>query len=66
VNVSSSVVLARQPLVAVYAASKTAVEGFTASLALELEGFDVRVKLVEPVMPQRQTLQATGRPGWKA
>jgi NAD(P)-dependent dehydrogenase (short-subunit alcohol dehydrogenase family) len=48
VNVSSSVVLARQPLVAVYAASKTAVEGFTASLALELEGFDVRVKLVEP------------------
>ena len=48
VNVSSSVVLARQPLVAVYAASKTAVEGFTASLALELEEFDVRVKLVEP------------------
>lgn len=48
VNVSSSVVLARQPLVAVYTASKTAVEGFTASLALELEGFDVRVKLVEP------------------
>jgi NAD(P)-dependent dehydrogenase (short-subunit alcohol dehydrogenase family) len=36
------------PLVAVYTASKTAIEGFTASLAFELEAFDVRVKLVEP------------------
>src|SRR4051794_23579083 len=48
VNVTSSVPLARMPLVAVYAASKTAIEGFTASLALELEDFNVRVKLVEP------------------
>lgn len=48
VNVTSSVTLARMPLVAVYTATKTAVEGFTASLALELEDFDVRVKLVEP------------------
>jgi NAD(P)-dependent dehydrogenase (short-subunit alcohol dehydrogenase family) len=36
------------PLVAVYTASKTAIEGFTASLALELEEFNVSVKLVEP------------------
>jgi NAD(P)-dependent dehydrogenase (short-subunit alcohol dehydrogenase family) len=36
------------PLVAVYTASKTAIEGFTASLAFELEAFNVRVKLVEP------------------
>ena len=36
------------PMVAVYTASKMAIEGFTASLALELEAFDVRVKLVEP------------------
>jgi NAD(P)-dependent dehydrogenase (short-subunit alcohol dehydrogenase family) len=36
------------PLVAVYTASKTAIEGFTSSLALELEDFNVRVKLVEP------------------
>jgi NAD(P)-dependent dehydrogenase (short-subunit alcohol dehydrogenase family) len=36
------------PLVAVYTASKMAIEGFTASLAFELEPFDVRVKLVEP------------------
>ena len=36
------------PLVAVYTASKMAIEGFTASLALELEAFNVRVRLVEP------------------
>jgi NAD(P)-dependent dehydrogenase (short-subunit alcohol dehydrogenase family) len=48
VNVTSSVTLARMPLVAVYTASKTAIEGFTASLALELEDFNVRVKLIEP------------------
>ena len=48
VNVTSSSVLARMPLVAVYTATKTAIEGFTASLALELDGFGVRVKLVQP------------------
>jgi NAD(P)-dependent dehydrogenase (short-subunit alcohol dehydrogenase family) len=48
VNVTSSVALAPMPLVAVYTASKVAVEGFTASLAFELEPFGVRVKLVEP------------------
>jgi NAD(P)-dependent dehydrogenase (short-subunit alcohol dehydrogenase family) len=48
VNVTSSATLAPMPLVAVYTASKMAIEGFTASLALELEAFDVRVRLVEP------------------
>ena len=48
VNVTSSATLAPMPLVAVYTASKTAIEGFTASLAFELEEFGVRVKLVEP------------------
>ncbi|HTV20779.1 MAG TPA: SDR family oxidoreductase [Polyangiaceae bacterium] len=48
VNVTSSATLAPMPLVAVYTASKVAIEGFTASLAFELEAFDVRVKLVEP------------------
>lgn len=48
VNVTSSATLAPMPLVALYTASKTAIEGFTASLALELEAFNVRVKLVEP------------------
>ncbi|HVJ19180.1 MAG TPA: SDR family oxidoreductase [Polyangiaceae bacterium] len=48
VNVTSSATLAPFPMVAVYTASKMAIEGFTASLALELEAFNVRVKLVEP------------------
>ena len=48
VNVTSSATLAPMPLVAVYTASKTAIEGFTASLAHELAAFDIRVKLVEP------------------
>jgi NAD(P)-dependent dehydrogenase (short-subunit alcohol dehydrogenase family) len=46
--VTSSVTLTPMPLAAVYTASKVAIEGFTASLALELESFNVRVKLVEP------------------
>ncbi|MCY1431028.1 2,3-dihydro-2,3-dihydroxybenzoate dehydrogenase [compost metagenome] len=48
VNVTSSATLAPMPLVAAYTASKTAIEGFTASLAHELGAFDVAVKLVEP------------------
>jgi NAD(P)-dependent dehydrogenase (short-subunit alcohol dehydrogenase family) len=48
VNVTSSATLAPMPLVAAYTASKTAIEGFTASLALELEAFNVRARLVEP------------------
>ena len=48
VNVTSSATLAPMPMVAVYIASKMAIDGFTASLAFELEAFDVRVKLVEP------------------
>ena len=48
VNVTSSATLAPFPLVAVYTASKMAIEGFTASLAFELEAFNVSVKLVEP------------------
>ncbi len=48
VNVTSTVTLAPMPLVAAYTASKTAIEGFTESLALELAPFNVRMKLVEP------------------
>ncbi len=48
VNVTSSATLAPMPLVAVYTASKMAIEGFTASLAHELGAFNVGVKLVEP------------------
>lgn len=48
VNVTSSTTMAPFPLVAAYTASKSAIEGFTGSLALELREFGVRVKLVEP------------------
>lgn len=48
VNVTSSVTIGVMPLVAVYAASKFAVEGYTESLAYELEQFNIRTRLVEP------------------
>jgi NAD(P)-dependent dehydrogenase (short-subunit alcohol dehydrogenase family) len=62
VNVTSSATLAPMPLVAVYTASKTAIEGFTASLAFELEAFDVRVKLVEPGYCPSSSFTSNGRP----
>ncbi len=48
VNVTSSATLKPMPLVSVYTASKMAIEGFTASLAHELQTFDIQVKLVQP------------------
>jgi NAD(P)-dependent dehydrogenase (short-subunit alcohol dehydrogenase family) len=48
VNVTSIVTSKALPLLSVYAASKAAVEMFSASLALELAPFDVQVKLVQP------------------
>ena len=48
VNVSSSVTLRSLPLLSVYTASKAAVNAFTESLALELEPFGVRTRLVLP------------------
>ena len=60
INVTSTATMAPFPLVAAYTASKTAVEGFTESLALELEAFDVRVKLVEPGYGPTTSLGANG------
>lgn len=48
VNVSSSVTLRSLPLLSVYTGSKAAVNAFTESLALELEPFGVRARLVLP------------------
>jgi NAD(P)-dependent dehydrogenase (short-subunit alcohol dehydrogenase family) len=48
VNVSSSVTLKALHLLSVYTASKAAVNAFTESLALELEPFGVRARLVLP------------------
>jgi len=48
VNVTSSVTLKPLPLLSVYTASKAAVTAFTESLALELQPFNVRLRLVIP------------------
>ena len=48
VNVTSSVTLRSLPLLSVYTASKAAVNAFMESMALELEQFGVRVRLVLP------------------
>lgn len=48
INLTSSAVLMPMPLVAVYTASKSAIEGFSSSLALELKPFNIGVKLVQP------------------
>ena len=48
VNVSSAVTLRPLPLLSVYTASKAAVNAFTESLALELEPFGVRLRVVVP------------------
>jgi NAD(P)-dependent dehydrogenase (short-subunit alcohol dehydrogenase family) len=50
------------PLVAVYTASKAAIQAFTASLAFELEAFDVRVKLVEPGYCPSTRFTSNGQP----
>jgi NAD(P)-dependent dehydrogenase (short-subunit alcohol dehydrogenase family) len=60
VNVTSSATLAPMPLVAAYTASKTAIEGFTASLAFELHAFNVQVKLVEPGYAPTTSFAANG------
>src|ERR1700723_1762145 len=48
VNVTSSVTVKPLHLLSVYTASKAAVNAFTESLALELEQFNVRVRIVLP------------------
>jgi NAD(P)-dependent dehydrogenase (short-subunit alcohol dehydrogenase family) len=48
VNITSSVTLKPLHLLSVYTASKAAVNAFTESLALELEPFHIRVRLVLP------------------
>jgi NAD(P)-dependent dehydrogenase (short-subunit alcohol dehydrogenase family) len=48
VNVTSSVTLKPLPLISVYSASKAAVNAFTESMAIELEPWNIRVRLVLP------------------
>jgi NAD(P)-dependent dehydrogenase (short-subunit alcohol dehydrogenase family) len=48
VNVTSSVIFNPAPMVSAYAATKTAIEGFSEALYHELAPFGIHVKLVEP------------------
>ncbi|WP_417330539.1 SDR family oxidoreductase [Halomonas cupida] len=48
VNVTSSVTIKALPLVSIYTASKAAVNAFTQSMAIELEPFGIRARLVLP------------------
>jgi NAD(P)-dependent dehydrogenase (short-subunit alcohol dehydrogenase family) len=48
VNVTSSVTYRPLPLLSVYTASKAAVNAFSDSVALELEPFNIRVRIVRP------------------
>lgn len=61
INVTSSATLTPFPLVAAYTASKTAIEGFTASLAHELKAVGVAVKLVEPGYGPSTSFTANGQ-----
>jgi NAD(P)-dependent dehydrogenase (short-subunit alcohol dehydrogenase family) len=62
VNLTSSTTIGIMPLVAIYAASKCAVEGFTESLSYELDGFNIRARLVEPGYAPTTNFTANGAP----
>jgi short-subunit dehydrogenase len=62
INVTSSVTLKPLPLLAVYTASKAAVNAFTESLALELAPFNVQVKLVLPGRAPTTSFGANAQP----
>lgn len=62
VNVTSSVTLLPLPLLAVYSASKAAVNAFTESLVFEMEPFDVRVHVVLPGRSPETQFGANARP----
>lgn len=60
INVTSSSTIGIMPLVAVYAASKCAVEGFTESMSYELEPFGIKARLVEPGYAPTTNFTANG------
>lgn len=62
INVTSSTTIGVMPLVAVYAASKCAIEGFTESLSYELDGFNIKARLVEPGYAPTTNFTANGGP----
>jgi NAD(P)-dependent dehydrogenase (short-subunit alcohol dehydrogenase family) len=61
VNVSSAVTLKALPMLSAYTASKAAVEAFSEDIALEVEPFGVRVRLIIPGRAPGTSLSATAR-----
>jgi short-subunit dehydrogenase len=61
VNISSAVTLKPLPMLSVYTASKAAVDAFSEDLALEVEPFGVRVRLVIPGRAPDTSFSATAR-----
>lgn len=61
VNVSSAVTLRPLPLLSAYTATKAAVEAFSESLALELEPFGIRVRLIIPGRAPQTSFGASAR-----
>ncbi|MDI7864196.1 SDR family oxidoreductase [Rhizobiaceae bacterium n13] len=61
VNVSSAVTLKALPMLSAYTASKAATEAFSENIALEVEPFGVRVRLVVPGRAPETSFSATAR-----
>ena len=66
VNVTSTVTIKPLHLLSVYTASKAAVNAFTESLALELEQFNVRVRVVLPGRSPETRFAENARPRMEA
>jgi NAD(P)-dependent dehydrogenase (short-subunit alcohol dehydrogenase family) len=60
INVTSSAGIAPMPLVAIYTASKCAVEGFSESLSYEMGVLGIRVRLVEPGLAPTTNFASNG------
>jgi NAD(P)-dependent dehydrogenase (short-subunit alcohol dehydrogenase family) len=60
INVTSSAGIAPMPLVAIYTASKCAVEGFSEALSYEMGLLGIRVRLVEPGLAPTTDFGANG------
>jgi NAD(P)-dependent dehydrogenase (short-subunit alcohol dehydrogenase family) len=60
INVTSSAGIAPMPLVAIYTASKCAVEGFSEALSYEMGLLGIRVRLVEPGLAPTTNFASNG------
>jgi NAD(P)-dependent dehydrogenase (short-subunit alcohol dehydrogenase family) len=64
-NVSSAVTLKPLPMLSAYTASKAAVEAFSEDLALEVEPFGIRVRLIIPGRAPETSFSMAARARWQ-